>query len=91
MRRKTSTITVMSYIPLEEEPHDTLRYIFEDVKLDFVKSISGVKSALLSNCVNEKEARAHSKYGRARKVRLSLILEELPHRRGFRKRKAATS
>lgn len=84
--RRIASITVSSYVPLEESAADTLESILGSLDLAKTRSVEEIKKIIGTNCIDEKKARMYSKYKRARKVRLSIILEEIPPARGFKKR-----
>ena len=84
--RRIASITVSSYVPLEENAADTLGSILGALDLTKTRSVEEIKKIIGTNCIDEKKARMYSKYKRARKVRLSIMLEEIPPARGFKKR-----
>lgn len=84
--RRLSSITVMSYVPIEESAVDTLVSILAELNFAKVGSLEEAKVAIAARCIYEDKARRYSKYKRARKVRLSIVLEEIPPARGFKKR-----
>lgn len=84
--RRLASITVMSYVPLEESAVDTLVSILAELSFAKADSVEEAKKVIAASCINEKKARMYSKYKRARKVRLSIVLEEIPPARGFKKR-----
>lgn len=87
LSRRLASITVSSYVPLEESAVDTLVSILAELNFAKAGCLEEVKVAIAASCIDEKKARKYSKYKRARKVRLSIKLEEIPPARGFKKRK----
>lgn len=86
-RRRIASITVVSYVPVEETAADSIAAIIDHVAIHSdAQTVAVLKQALMLNCMTENKARLYSKYKRARKVRLTITLDEIPSARGFKKR-----